>query len=64
MSRYCCGTLKLSGRPNLSIPIIIAAKAVPTTEPFPPVDSVPPSTTAVIIGSVKVAPISDFAVPR
>lgn len=64
ISRYCCGTLKLSGRPNLSTPMIIAANAVPITEPLPPVDNVPPSTTAVIMGSVNVAPISDFAVPR
>ncbi len=60
-SKFCVLTPKHSGRPYLRIHITIAASAVPIMLPFPPVDNVPPKTTAVIMDKVNVEPKLYFA---
>ena len=60
-SRFCVLTPKHSGKPYRSMHIISDARAVPNIEPLPPVDSVPPITTAVIIERVNVDPRSYLA---
>ena len=56
--------MKHRGKPKRKNAITKDARAVPTMDPLPPVESVPPKTTAVMISIVKSAPRSDFAVPR
>ena len=52
---------KQSGSPYRIMQIINDANTVPRMLPFPPVDKVPPSTTAVMIDSVNVEPKSYLA---
>ena len=54
MSRYCVFTLKHSGMPKRIRPMMSEARAVPMALPLPPVESVPPSTHAVMIFMVSV----------
>ena len=50
--------------PNLSSAMTSEESAVPKTEPLPPVERVPPRTTAVTMSIVRSLPRSDLAVPR
>lgn len=61
ISRYWVLTLNQSGIPNRKSPIMSAASAVPITLPLPPVESVPPSTTAVMRQEDAVKEISRMA---
>ncbi len=45
-------------------PMKILASTVPIMLPFPPVISVPPKTTAVMIGNIVSLPISARAEPK
>lgn len=51
-------------RPYCIIPMKILASTVPKMLPFPPVISVPPNTTAVMIGKIVSLPISARAEPK
>ena len=60
-SKDCVLIPKQSGKPYRIMQIIKDANTVPRILPFPPVDKVPPSTTAVMIDRVKVDPKSYLA---